>query len=111
MPLGADRLHNRVVSTGGVEGATEIVGLLRRPIVGMTEEGLGNADMRGIANRQLRRNDLSKEVRVEVAAKLAFRDRADRLPTSFAVSGLPPSLIQNASPATGVGERRTSCGR
>src|SRR5260370_16707309 len=80
---GADRAHNRVVSTGSVQGATEIVGLLGRPMVGMTEEGLGNTDIRGIADRQLRRNDLSKEVRVEGAAKLAFRDRADKVADTF----------------------------
>ena len=83
VPFGADRLHNRVVSTGGVKGATEIVGLLRRPIVGMTEEGLCNTDMGGIAYRQLRRDDLAKEVWVEGAAKLAFCDRADPLADFF----------------------------
>jgi hypothetical protein len=49
-----------VVSTGGAEGAAEVVNRLGRPVVGVTEEGLGNDDMCRIANRQLGRNNLSK---------------------------------------------------
>jgi hypothetical protein len=68
----ADRLHNRLVSTGGVEGATEIVGALRRPMVGMTKEGLGNADMRGIADRQLSRDNLSEQMGVKGSTEFAL---------------------------------------
>ncbi len=39
---GADRFHHPVMPTSGVEGAGEIVYLLRHPVVGMTEELMGD---------------------------------------------------------------------
>jgi hypothetical protein len=91
---------------GGVEGATEIVGLLRRPIVGMTEEGLSNADMRGIADRQLRRNDLPVQMRVESAAEFTFRDRADDLADFFRRKR--PAAIADPQRIPGGRRRRTT---
>jgi hypothetical protein len=49
-------LQNCVVPTSGIEGPTEVVSPLRRPIIGMAEERLSDADMFGIADRQLGRN-------------------------------------------------------
>ena len=94
---------------GGVDGTTEVVGLLRRPIVGMTEERLGNPYMRGIADCQFGRNDLSKEVRVESAAELAFRDRADDLADFFRRER--PAAIADPQRIAGGRRRRTNCGR
>jgi len=103
---GANRLHNRVVSTSGVDSTAEVVRLLRCPIVGVAEERLGNADMRRIADRQLCRNYLSEQVRVEGAAKLAFGDRADEVADPFRRKR--PAAIANPEGIAGDRRGRTA---
>jgi len=66
-----------MVLAGGVQSSAKVVGLLRRPIIGMAEERLGNPDMRRIADRQLGRNNLAKQMRIDIAAEFALGDRAD----------------------------------
>jgi len=100
-----------MVLAGGIEGTAEVVGLLRRSIIGMAEERLGNTDMGGIVDRQLRRNYFAEQMNVDRASQLALRDGADALADLFAGERLAGWLIQNASPATGAGEQRASSGR
>ena len=66
-----------MVSISCIEASAEIVSVLRRRVGGMAEDRLSNADMRGIPNRKLGRNNLSEEVRVSGSAELALRHRAD----------------------------------
>ena len=49
-----------MVLAGGIGGAPEVVGSLRGSIIDMAEERLGNTDMGGIADRQLRRNQFTE---------------------------------------------------
>jgi hypothetical protein len=98
-------LYNRVVSTGGVAGATEIVGLLRRPIIGVAQERLGDADTRGIANGQLGRNYLSEEMRVDRATEFAIGDRADDPADPF--RGKRPAAVADPERVAGDRRRRT----
>ena len=58
--------------TSGVEGAGENVYLLRHPVVGMTEELMGDTDMFGIADCEFGRTYLAEKMRVEVAAEFAL---------------------------------------
>ena len=53
-----------MVLAGGIEGSAEVVGLLRGSIIGVAQERLGDTDMGGIADRQLGRDYLAKQVRV-----------------------------------------------
>jgi len=99
---GADRFHHPVMPTSGVEGAGEIVYLLRHPVFGMTEELMGDPDMFGIADCELGRRYLAEKMRVEVAAEFAFRDRADALADFFCGK----RLAAIADPKRIVGERR-----
>jgi len=69
---GADRFHHPVMPTSGVEGAGENVYLLRHPVVGMTEELMGDTDMFGIADCEFGRTYLAEKMRVEVAAEFAL---------------------------------------
>ena len=100
-----------MVLAGGIKGASQVVGVLRRAIIGMAEEWLGNTDMRGIADRQLRRNYFAEQMNVDRPSQFALRDGADALADLFAGERLAGWLIQNASPATGAGEQRASSGR
>jgi hypothetical protein len=45
---------------GGVKRATEVVELLRHPVVGVPEERLSDTDMFGIADREFGRTYLSE---------------------------------------------------
>ena len=56
----ADQMDNRMVSLGGIEASTEIIGVLRRGVGGMPEDGLSDTDMRGIPDRELGRHDFSE---------------------------------------------------
>jgi hypothetical protein len=95
----ADRLYDRVMSTGGVECSTEIVGPPGRPIIGVAQEWLGDANTRGIANGQLGRNDLSEEMRVDRATEFALRDRADDLADPF--RGKRPAAVADPERVAG----------
>ena len=100
-----------MVLAGGIEGSAEVVGLLRGSIIGVAQERLGDTDMGGIADRQLRRNYFAEQMNVDRPSQFALRDGADALADLFAGERLAGWLIQNASPATGAGEQRASSGQ
>src|SRR5215203_5943509 len=83
---GLDAAHGpyqRLILTGGIHGAPEIRGLLGGPIIGVAEQRLGYADMLRIADRQLRRDDLAEQVRIQAVTKLSSRNGADDAPDSL----------------------------
>ena len=100
-----------MVPACGIERSSEIIGALRRSVIGVAQQRLSNADMLRVMYGQFGRNNLAKEARVERAAELAFCYAADDLSHFLAVSGLPVKLIQSALPATGGVERTTRRGR
>jgi len=67
------------MSVGGVDRATQIIGSVRRPLVGMAKEWLGDADRGGIAHREFGRDDLAEAMKVDVAAEFALRHSADAI--------------------------------
>src|SRR5256885_2358311 len=68
-----------MVPACGIKCSSEIVGALRRSVIGVAQQRLSDADMLRVVNRQLGGNQLAKEVRIEIAAELAFCYPADDL--------------------------------
>ena len=96
-----------MVLAGGIESSAEVVGLLRRPVIGMAEERLGHPDMRRIADRQLGRNNLAKQMRTDIAAEFALGDRGDAFANLLA--GERPAPMTDPERVYGGRRRRTAC--
>src|SRR5947209_4135832 len=98
----SDRAQDPMMTACGIERSAQVVGPLRGPIIGVTEQRLGDADMLGVVNCQLGGHDLAKEVRIEIAAELAFCYAADDL--SHFLCG--QRLAGEADPERLAGHRR-----
>jgi len=86
----------------GIERSSEVVGALRRLVIGMPKQWLSDADMLRVVNGQLGRNQLAKEVRIEIPAELAFCYAADD--SSHFLCG--QRLAGEADPERVAGHRR-----
>src|SRR3954470_13327696 len=71
VPRLTERAQNLLVTASGIERPPKIVRLLGCPVIGMTEQRLGDPDMLGIMDRQLRRYHFAEQVRVYRFAQLA----------------------------------------
>jgi len=96
-----------MVLAGGVQSSAEVVGLLRRPVIGMAKERLGNPDMRRIADRQLGRDNLAKEMRIDIPAKFALGDRGDTFANLLA--GQRPTPMTDPKRVYSGRRRRPAC--
>ena len=98
----------------GIERSAQVVGALRCPVIGMTQQRLGDADMFRVVNRQLGGHDLAKQMRVQVTTELALGSATDDLPDLLRaqpLTGDAEPLSQRALAATGGVKRATRTGR